>query len=354
MERKKENIMPLKHLVFWFLTFGFLGSLGCNSRDGQDGQVSTQDSRGYPTQNNAPQIPKTDSLHFSFSGGTVGAPPAAPLDGSVHESNRLEGMATHNGDLANFRYGSGESQISASAPGTGNAPAANPRKLIQNYNLEVAVKDLDEAEETLRKITDSAKGFISMSDRGNQPGQRRQGKWTIRVPGTQAEDLAHSIMKLGEQIRQSSNSRDVTEEFFDLEARLKNKKVEEERLIKILQDATGKLQEVLMVEKEISRVRGEIEQSQGRLNMLANLTNLATIQVILAEYKDYQPESAPTFGTKVSRTFSESLNGLMQFAEGIALLIVSLIPWIPVLIILFGLVLTGYWRMRRHFLQPKT
>jgi|GEM_PF-2339801 len=211
--------------------------------------------------------------------------------------------------------------------------AAAQRKLIQNYQLEVAVKNLDDAETALRGLIESVGGFISQSDRGSQPGQRRQGRWTVRVPGNKAGDMAAQVMGLGEPMRQSSKSQDVTEEYFDLEARLKNKRVEEERLIKHLRDSTGKLEEILLVEKEIARVRGEIEQSQGRLNMLANLTSLATLQVLLAEHVDYKPEAAPTFVTRIQRTFGQSFGGLTEFLESLTLFLVALIPWIPVILV---------------------
>ncbi len=233
-------------------------------------------------------------------------------------------------------FKSGEAKSSPQTGAASQETAATQRKLIQNYQLQVAVKNLDDAETELRGMIEASGGFVSQSDRGSQPGQRREGRWTIRIPGNKAGDIAKSIMNLGEPIRQSSKSQDVTEEYFDLEARLKNKRVEEERLVKHLRDSTGKLEEILLVEKEIARVRGEIEQAQGRLNMLANLTSLATLQVLLAEHVDYKPEAAPTFVTRIQRTFGDSVGGLTHVLENFTLFLVALIPWIPVILI-FGI-----------------
>ena len=75
-------------------------------------------------------------------------------------------------------------------------------------------------------------------------------------------------------------------------ARIKNKQVEEQRLQDLLKKATGKLSEILQVEKELSRVRGEIEQLQGRIRVLANLSSLTTITLTMREIKDYVPPRA--------------------------------------------------------------
>ena len=223
------------------------------------------------------------------------------------------------------------------------------RKIIQNHHLDVAVKDLDMAEERLLAMVAASGGYISRSDMGKNPGARRQGSWTLRVPGTKASDIARGILDLGEPIKQSSDAKDVSEEFYDLEARIKNKKIEEDRLILHLKDSTGKLVDILACEKEITRVRGEIEQAQGRINMLANLTSLATIQVTLIEHKDYKPEAAPTFLTKLKRTFDGSLERLLEAGQRFVLGVVDWAPWVVVWgVILLGLrFLWKVWKSRK-------
>jgi len=230
----------------------------------------------------------------------------------------------------------GLAQLEDSAPvaspsdGLGAAAGQNlpARKIIQNHNIEVAIEDLESAEKRLMELVQASGGYISRSEVGSIPGARRQGSWTLRVPGNKASDIAARILTLGEPIRQSSDASDVSEEFYDLEARIKNKKIEEERLIQHLKDSTGKLIDILAVEKELTRVRGEIEQSQGRLNMLANLTSLATIQVSLVEHKNYKPEPAPTFWTKAARTFHQSLEGLFESFAKLTLWVISWAPWL--------------------------
>ena len=95
----------------------------------------------------------------------------------------------------------------------------------------------------------------------------------------------------------------MTEEFFDLEARIKNKKVEEARLVKHLTDSTGKLEDILAVEREISRVRQEIEHMEGRIRLIANLAELTSVQRHrLRADRASSPRPHPSFATRASRT----------------------------------------------------
>ena len=94
----------------------------------------------------------------------------------------------------------------------------------------------------------------------------------------------------------------MTEEFFDLEARIRNKQEEEKRLLKHLADSTGKLEDILKVESELTRVRGEVEQMQGRLRFLANRADLSTVTITATELKDYSPPSPVTLAAQIQTT----------------------------------------------------
>ena len=85
----------------------------------------------------------------------------------------------------------------------------------------------------------------------------------MRVPPGRFVELLVTAQRLGEVRRVISDSQDVSEEYYDVEARIRNKQQEETRLLAHLQDSTGKLDEILAVERELARVRGEVEQVQG-------------------------------------------------------------------------------------------
>jgi hypothetical protein len=123
----------------------------------------------------------------------------------------------------------------------------------------------------------------------------------------------------------------VTEEFFDLEARIRNKQEEEKRLLKHLSESTGKLEDILAVERELSRVRGEVEQMQGRLRFLAKRAEMSTITIEATEWKDFMPPAPATLQTQIGRTFFRSVESLADFGRAVLLIAVAIAPWLPLI-----------------------
>ena len=139
------------------------------------------------------------------------------------------------------------------------------------------------------------------------------------------------MSRLGEVKQNHIGSQDVTEEYFDVQARIRNKQEEEKRLLKHLNETTGKLEEILAVERELSRVRGEVEQMQGRLRLLTDRTQLSTITIEATEWKDYKPPVAATFPTQLGRAFFRSVDNLVSFGQSLLLVAVALAPWLPLI-----------------------
>jgi hypothetical protein len=135
-----------------------------------------------------------------------------------------------------------------------------------------------------------------------------------------------AVTKLGELQTTRTDSQDVTAQFTDLQARISNKQVEESRLVVLLQRPNARLTDILQVERELSRVRGEIEQMQGQLRLLANQSALATVTVTLHEVKGYVAPKPATFGSEISRTFAASVDGMREMGKIIVLMMVSLAP----------------------------
>jgi hypothetical protein len=224
------------------------------------------------------------------------------------------------------------------------AQAPATRKIIYTANVELVVEDFDSSQKALLQLVEENKGYTASSEVRGSPGNRRYGTWTVRVPVANYRSFLNALDALGEPERNITDSRDVTEEYYDVEARLKNKRVEEDRLLEHLKNSTGKLEEILAVERELTRVRGEIEQAQGRLQVLANLTELTTVTVSFQEWKDYAPAASPSFALTVNRTFTGSFGVLLTFGKTILLAAVALVPWLPLL----GLIaVPTWWALRR-------
>jgi hypothetical protein len=225
------------------------------------------------------------------------------------------------------------------------------RKIIYTAEVSLVVDKLSPAQQRLSALVRQYDGYIAQSNIGGQSGSPRTATWKIRVPVTGYQNFLDAVTKIGEVQTVSSNSSDVSEEYYDIEARLRNKRVEEKRLLEHLNRSTAKLSDILQVEREISRVRGEIEQMTGRLRVLADLTSLTTISITIQEIKNYVPPTPPTFGTEITRTFQGSLSELASFGKGLLLAIVGLLPWLVVLLVV-GLPLWK-WSKRRYPAQRK-
>jgi hypothetical protein len=218
--------------------------------------------------------------------------------------------------------------------GPGQTPKGVERKIIYSVKLDIWVKQFDGVQQQIETLVKQYQGaYISEATLSGTKGWRRGGQWTIRVPQEKYEDMVGELRKLGEVREENKRSEEVTEEFYDLSARLKNKKETEKRLLKIQEERTGELEHVLTAEREIARVREEIEQMEGRLNRLNDLTSLTTVKLSVEEIQAFQGEEL-AFADRVSGAWSDSVGGLRDAGEGFTLFLVALAPWLPILILI--------------------
>jgi hypothetical protein len=232
-------------------------------------------------------------------------------------------------DATSSIAGSGEYEEAPSSPATSGAPLPRsiPRKIIYTAEVTLTVERLPTAEKDLLALVKRHQGYVASTDVSGTSGVSRTGTWKLRVPVTTFEVFRKELEQLGELQRMHVDSQDVTEEYYDVQARIGNKQQEEKRLLEHLRSSTGSLADILAVEKELSRVRGEIEQLQGRLKLLANQTELTTITVNLNEVEQFIPSRGTSFGAELGRTFNGSLRMMQDAARGVALLAVGLAPW---------------------------
>jgi hypothetical protein len=229
------------------------------------------------------------------------------------------------------------------------APATatpQPQMIVYTATLSVVVKDLDTAAHEAEKLVAGHKGFVAKSEVRGDPGTPRVATYTLRVPVANFSALKAGLLDLGNADRNAVESQDVTEEFVDVEARIKNLQEQERKLNELLQEKRKeeKLEDVIRVSDRIYGVRGDIERAQGRRNYLLNRAQLSTIHLTLREIKDYKPPTASTFGTRIGETFATSWESVVKFGQGVVLFAVALAPWTPLLL---PLVVLAVWGVRR-------
>ncbi len=171
------------------------------------------------------------------------------------------------------------------------APALANRKLIRNATVEMEIVSFDAAVPKITAFANEEHGYVATTDSEKQANGKLRGQVVVKVLPENLDRFLQKIRSLGELKNQALGTEDVTKAYFDTDARLKNAHVMEQRLIDMLKTKTGKVSDLLQVEKELGRVREEIEKMQGELKYWDSQVQFATVTISLAE-KDMEEPAA--------------------------------------------------------------
>ena len=155
--------------------------------------------------------------------------------------------------------------------------------VIRTGQAFIEVEKVDPAVLKIRQLAVQFGGYIANSSMSGGRDQIRQATFELKIPAARYEEAVNSLSTIGKVETVSSNAQDVGEEFVDVTARVNNARRLEERLISLLANRTGKLDEVLRVERELARVREEIERYEGRLRFLTTRVATSTLTITVHE-----------------------------------------------------------------------
>lgn len=250
--------------------------------------------------------------------------------------------AREDGETPTARKSTFETSLVDEEPAARKKPVE--RKIIYTANLQIVVKDLDEARTQLSGLIKRHNAYVASSNISGESGTRRSGNWTVRLPVGEFEAFRDGLLETGYPRENSLSSDDVTDRFYDLERRIANEKSTEKRLLQLLEDRTSNLKDVLALEEKLGSVRGNIEVMEGRLRMWKNLTALTTVSLTFIEDAKYTPPQEPAFTTTIGKTFDSSVSAMAEFGKGVVLVAVAVAPWLPVL---FVVAIPVWWTVRR-------
>ena len=171
------------------------------------------------------------------------------------------------------------------------APALANRKLIRNATVELEIVGFDNAVQKITAFANEEHGYVATTDSEKQANGKLKGQIVVKVLPENLDRFLQRIRSLGELKNQTLGTEDVTKAYFDTDARLKNAHVMEQRLIDMLKTKTGKVSDLLQVEKELGRVREQIEKMQGELKYWDSQVQFATVAISLTE-KDMEEPAA--------------------------------------------------------------
>jgi len=178
----------------------------------------------------------------------------------------------------------------ATSAETPSSELAN-RKLIRNATVELEIVSFDDAVQKITAFANEERGYVATTNSQKQANGKLRGQVIVKVLPENLDRFLQKIRGLGELKNQTLGTEDVTKTYFDTDARLKNARVMEERLIEMLKTKTGKVSDLLQVEKELGRVREDIEKMQGELKYWDSQVQFATVTISLAE-KDMEEPAA--------------------------------------------------------------
>lgn len=232
-----------------------------------------------------------------------------------------------------------------------NKDTPQSRMVIYHADLHLEVKDYKSIQSKIEQLVNDMDGYIVESNVYNHGENQMEGRLTVRVPQSLFNSFITQVGDMSEKVNQQNiTGQDVTEEYVDLESRLKSKEVVEERLLQFMKEAK-ETKDLLQISSDLAIVQEGIEQIKGRMNYLENQANLSTVTMTLYENKVIVPEidgSGLNTWDKTKKQFMDSINFILGAVSGFFVFLIGNSP-VLLLLALFGFLV--YLFMRRYARQ---
>lgn len=298
----------------------------------------------------------------SFS--SANKPAGAPITADQSRT----GQSTAPTDAEGDQNAKAASNIGGTSPSTAKAPnaadkltlkqtsdatidtAPTDRKIIRNADLTIESETPDEAQRSITTIAERTGGFVVESQStSSDPAMNRRDivNMSVRVPAQKFSDVLDEIRRSGTRVlTETVRGDDVTEEFIDVEARLRAKKALEAQFLEIMKRSTN-VNEALSVQREISEVRSEIERIEGRKRFLENQSSLSTIKIrIQTSTSTSIAASSSGFIPRLTQAFMTGVDVALSFILGLMTVIIALLPFVIFVVLPIYLLLRYLWRRR--------
>jgi len=215
------------------------------------------------------------------------------------------------------------------------------RMIVRTGDMSLVVDDVVDARDEIVLMTERFDGFV-VSSRISGEGEEKRGRISIRVPDDKFELALSELRKLAVRVKsESTNSQDVTEQYVDLQARLKNAEATENQYLALLEKAE-EVEDILRIYDSLSRVRYEIEHIKGQMQYLERTTSMSLISVHL--------EPAATArglvraGWSALEVLKSAVRGIVIFGQWLGTIAIWLLIFSPIWGAIVGII---YWRHRR-------
>lgn len=220
--------------------------------------------------------------------------------------------------------------------------ATNPdRLIIKTGYLSITVTDVPSAVQSVVRYATERGGFV-VSSEISKSSLSPVATVVVRIPAKEFDGGVTETKKLGEVKSERVNGQDVTEEYVDLDAQLKNLRAGEQQYLVIMQRAMD-IEDVLAVQRELTNIRGQIDGIEGRMKYLKQSASLSTLTVYLSTDSDALPVVNSEEQWKPIAVVKDALRSLIELGKGL----VNVIIWLVIYIPLWGLVVLVGWLLYR-------
>ena len=222
---------------------------------------------------------------------------------------------------------------------TAGGESSIDRKIVRTASLTIQVNDISQALDDIAAVAAGFEGYVvSSSQRADDDDNTASGQISIRVPATQYDAALQKLRELAVKVvYENSNSQDVTEQYTDLQAQLRNYEATEAQYLELLKKAEN-VKDMLEVQEALSNVRGNIERVKGRIQYLERTSETSLIQVSLTKVK---PIGESTWD--VPGILKGAVDGLIAFGNVLLTILIWLLVFSPVWIIILVII----WLVRR-------
>ncbi|MDP2719727.1 MAG: DUF4349 domain-containing protein [Dehalococcoidia bacterium] len=247
-----------------------------------------------------------------------------------------------------------ENPAVAPAPGKGGLaggdsglPSTTERMIVREGNITLVVNNVTGARDTISTMAVSFGGYVVSTEISGKE-QDMRGSVSIRVPAEKFEQLLQELRNLAVRVvSESTNSRDITEEYIDLTSRLKNAEATEKQYLALL-DRANNTDEILKIYRQISEIRREIEQIKGRVQYLERTSS--TSQVTIRLEPEGSAKGLVRAGWNVVEVFKSAIRGLIIALQVIGTLAIWLAVLSPIWVAVMAAI---YWKRRRKKSKSK-
>lgn len=255
-----------------------------------------------------------------------------------------------------YALDSGESGLGGSAQVI-SAPASGTRKLIWTGDISIRSKEFDADMQAVTGMIESAGGWVEYSNISGLPfteadGYGRRANLTARVPISKFEGFMSNLSSVGVTSNVSSYSEDISLRYSETDLRKKSVQTQLDRIL-LLMEKADKMDDIIKLEQEISRLTYELEVLSGQLVKWDNAVDYATVSIYMNEEKSYNVTYTTSFNEKLANSFSYGLSAFRLFLEGLVLSIAGGLPFLILAVIIIIIILKVVKSKRKNKKKTK-